>query len=196
MVVVYDETTSALYRARPNHYVSETAGLIHVIRSTDLVDVCRTLITLSEIASYLEFRANIVRLNNLLSERAIVGQFMRGASNEFPDERNAEEFSRFRRDRSRFDIRRFLKELPELIHTNHNGDERSYYSILKEHVLLTDSSWNRLVFASAWLIRACGDARTSGRSSWPRNEEPASSGSQYPTATLESDLSSCRTCSC
>jgi hypothetical protein len=136
MVVVYGEPASVIYRARPNHYVSKTAGLIHVLRSTDLVDVCRTLITLSEIASYLEFRANIVRLNNLLSERAILGQFLRGASNELPDERNAEEFSHFRRDRSRFDIRWFFKELPEIIHTNHNGDERSYYSILKEYVLL------------------------------------------------------------
>jgi hypothetical protein len=85
MVVVYDEPASIVYRARPNHYVSKTAGLIHVLRSTDLLDVCRTLITLSEIASYLDFRANIARL----SEGAILGQFLRGAVNELPDERNA-----------------------------------------------------------------------------------------------------------
>jgi hypothetical protein len=136
MVVVYDEPASVIYRARPNHYVSKTAGLIHVLRSTDLLDVCRTLITLSEIASYLEFRATIVRLNSLLSERAILGQFLRGAINELPHERNAEEFARFRRSRSRFDIRRFFEELPSLIHTNHNGGDKSYYGILKEYILL------------------------------------------------------------
>ena len=136
LVVVYDEPASIVYRARPNHYVSKTAGLIHVVRSTDLLDVCRTLITLSEIASYLDFRANIVRLNSLLSERAILGQFLRGAVNELPDERNVEEFSRFRRNRSRFDIRWFFEELPSVIHTNHNGDDKSYYGILREFVLL------------------------------------------------------------
>jgi hypothetical protein len=136
MVVVYDEPASIVYRARPNHYVSKTAGLIHVLRSTDLLDVCRTLITLSEIASYLDFRANIVRQNSLLSERAILGQFLRGAVNELPDERNVEEFSRFRRNRSRFDIRWFFEELPSVIHTNHNGDDKSYYGILREFVLL------------------------------------------------------------
>jgi hypothetical protein len=136
MVVVYDEPVSVIYRARPNHYVSKTAGLIHVLRSTDLLDVCRTLITLSEIASYLEFRATIVRANILLSERAILGQFLRGARDELPDERNAEDLSRFRRNRPRFDIRWFFKELPEVIHTYHNGDNRAYYSILKEYVLL------------------------------------------------------------
>ena len=39
MVVVYDEPASVIYRARPNHYVSRTAGLIHLLRSTDLLDV-------------------------------------------------------------------------------------------------------------------------------------------------------------
>jgi hypothetical protein len=136
MVVVYDEPASLLYRARPNHHLSRTAGVIHLLRTADLIDVCRTLITLTEIAQYLEFRANIVRINNLLSERAILGQFLRGAFNELPDERNAEEFSRFRRNRSRFDIRRFFEELPSLIHTNHNGGDKSYYGILKEYILL------------------------------------------------------------
>jgi len=136
MVVVYDEPASVIYRARPNHYVSKTAGLIHLLRSTDLVDVCRTLITLSEIAQYLEFRATIVRTNGLLSERAILGQFLRGATDELPDERNVEEFSRFRRDRSRFDIRWFFEELPASIHTYHNGNNRAYYDILREFVLL------------------------------------------------------------
>jgi hypothetical protein len=110
--------------------------VIHLLRTADLIDVCRTLITLTEIAQYLEFRANIVRLNSLLSERAILGQFLRGAFDELPDERNAEEFSRFRRNRSRFDIRRFFEELPSLIHTNHNGGDKSYYGILKEYILL------------------------------------------------------------
>jgi hypothetical protein len=136
MVVVYDEPASVVYRARPNHHVSRTAGLIHLLRSSDLIDVCRTLITLSEIASYLEFRDKIVRVNEFLSERAIIGQFVRGAINELPDERNAEEFSRFRRDRSRFDIRWFFEELPGVIHTNHNGDDKSYYGVLREYVLL------------------------------------------------------------
>lgn len=136
MLIVYEEPASLLYRARPNHYLSRTAGVIHLLRTADLIDVCRTLITLTEIAQYLEFRANIVRLNSLLSERAILGQFLRGALNELPDERNAEEFSRFRRNRSRFDIRRFFEELPSLIHTNHNGGDRSYYGILKEYILL------------------------------------------------------------
>ena len=136
MVVVYDEPASVVYRARSNHHLSRTAGLIHVLRSSDLIDVCRTLITLSEIASYLEFRDRIVRVNKFLSERAILGQFLRGAFNELPDERNAAEFSGFRRDRSRFDIRWFFKELPQIIHTNHNGDDKSYYELLKEYVLL------------------------------------------------------------
>ncbi len=136
MVVVYDEPASAIYRARPNHHVSRTAGPIHVLRATDLLDVCRTLITLTEIARYLEFRANIVTLNSLVSERAILGQFLRGAVNELPDERNIEEFLRFRRNRSRFDIRWFFKELPEIIHTNHDGDDKSYYYVLREYVLL------------------------------------------------------------
>jgi len=136
MVVVYEEPASILYRARPNHYISRTAGLIHLLRSSDLLDVCRTLITLSEIAQYLEFRATIVRANGLLSERAILGQFLRGAVDELPSEHNAEEFLRLRRDRSRFDIRWFFEELPSVIHTNHNGDDKSYYGVLKEYALL------------------------------------------------------------
>ena len=151
MVVVYDEPASLIYRARPNHYVSKTAGLIHVLRSTDLLDVFRTLITLSEIVQYLEFRATIVRANTLLSERAILGQFLRGATDELSDERNAADLLRFRRNRSRFDIRWFFKELPESIHTNHNGDDKSYYYILREYVLL-DRFELELgpVSASAW----------------------------------------------
>jgi hypothetical protein len=146
MVVVYDEPASLIYRARPNHYISKTAGLIHMLRATDLLDVCRTLITLSEIAQYLEFRAMIVRANSLLSERAILGQFLRGAKDEIPDERNAEEFLRFRRNRSRFDIRWFFEELPSVIHTNHNGDDKSYYGILREFVLL-----DRFELEQAWI---------------------------------------------
>ena len=51
-----------------------------------------------------EFRAKIVRLNSLLSERAILGQFLRGASSELPDERNVEGFSRFRLEQVRIPI--------------------------------------------------------------------------------------------
>jgi hypothetical protein len=136
MVIVYDEPASVIYRARPNHYVSKTAGLIHLLRATDLLDVCRTLITLTEIVQYLGFRAMIVQANSLLSERAILGQFLRGAKDELSDERNADEFLRFRQDRARFDIRWFLEELPRVIHTFHNGDDKSYYGILREFVLL------------------------------------------------------------
>jgi hypothetical protein len=43
---------------------------------------------------------------------------------------------RLRRDRSRFDIRWFFKELPDLIHTNWNDDDKAYYAVLREYVLL------------------------------------------------------------
>jgi len=136
MVVIYDDPPSPVYRARPNHHVSRTAGLIHLLRIADLIDVCRTLITLSEIASYLEFRDKIIRANRFLSERAILGQFLRGALDELPDERNAEEFQRFRPRRSRFDIRWFFEELPDVIHTYHDGNPLAYYEILREFMLL------------------------------------------------------------
>lgn len=136
MVVVYDEPQSGLYRARPNHHVSRTAGLIHCLHASDFIDVCRTLITPAEIADYLDFRGAIIRANEFLSERAILGQFLLGATAELPTEHNVAAFLRFRNERSRFDIRWFFQELPKVIHTTRLGDERSYYEILKEYAML------------------------------------------------------------
>jgi hypothetical protein len=37
MVVVYDDPPSPVYRARPNHHVSRTAGLIHLLPTGDRI---------------------------------------------------------------------------------------------------------------------------------------------------------------
>ena len=119
---------------RKKHYLSDSAGFIHLITAYDYIEVCRILITPAEISNYLEFRKNIIskweREANLLPEQALVGQFLHGNFSMSPSDEFIKYFLAFNQNRNEFDMLPFLKKFPELITTANNPYE--YYEILAE----------------------------------------------------------------
>jgi len=87
-VVLFKEPATAEPPRRPKYHKSRTVGLVHLLPLDDYVGIVRSLLTLSEISEYLEWRE---MLNSswpseaeALPEQSLVGHYLRGEKDAKP----------------------------------------------------------------------------------------------------------------
>lgn len=115
------------------HYLSTHAGFIHVFHFHDYQLVCDTLLTLSEIAEYLVFRADKLLRGTSVSEKALLGHYLTGDLTKDADEAFADLVDHLVQEHNKFDMSFFLKNFRDQIYTTPPSDDpKSYYGVLKE----------------------------------------------------------------
>jgi hypothetical protein len=124
------------------HVRPEPVGLTHIVTWDDYQGICSTLVTPAEVAEYFDFRERLLRKypeSDLPSERALVGQFLKGDLDEAPDEKNAALVSNLITDLDAFDISFLLHGAAERIEYQEggSGSEVDYYGIIAEFAKLT-----------------------------------------------------------
>jgi hypothetical protein len=145
-LVIYRSPNPLSALSRSHKFVDiSTVGIAHVIEAHDYLDIMHTLITLSEVQDYLEFREVVIkRWPDLVSgvpEQALMGQFIRN----LPDERPSLDFVIFlallqkqQKDTDEWDLARIIHLFPQR-RTSPQADPTDYYRILKELAKLNRS---------------------------------------------------------
>lgn len=112
------------------HHLSKTVGTIHFLHSGAYLDILRTLVTPVEISDYFAFRERMaVKWKELLSpvsERAILGQFIRNLPDEPPDASFTVFFDQVNEKEADWDIARIIHLFPERRNTPQSLPKTSY----------------------------------------------------------------------
>lgn len=144
------------------HYVSRTAGFMHVLPWIDYLRICQTLITPAEVDEYLTFRERVIGTwgTELPSEPALVGQFLSGQDDKPPSEAYVRFLEALKSDYEQFDISYLLDGICDRIeHWEGPGDVLDYYKIIAQFAKL-----NRLELSEIKKrVLLCLDAAKGGR---------------------------------
>ena len=126
---------------RTSHYLSKSAGFIHLLPWSDYREVCRTLLTPSEFAEYFEFRQKLIELmtpaQKFAGEQAALGHYLSGRPVFLASEQFIDYFLKLKQKRHEFDLGPLLYNLGEKIERS-EGDLgcMGYYKILMEFAKL------------------------------------------------------------
>jgi len=116
------------------HHTSRTAGLIHLIGSADYLTILSTLVTPAEISEYLSFRETLANrwpdAMLAVSERAIVGQYIRNLPQELPGARFEAYVDVVQQTVKDWDISPIIRLFMD--RKNTRGPKEADYRILKE----------------------------------------------------------------
>jgi len=120
------------------HHRSQTAGLIHVIAANDYLGIVRTLLTLAELADYLEFREALIKRAEgqvvPLPEQALVGQYINGDLDAMPSTDFIQDFTLLDHRLDEWDMSGLISKFPDRAITGQGGTD--YYQIIRELALL------------------------------------------------------------
>jgi hypothetical protein len=102
---------------RQKGHISSSAGFIHFFQAGDYLEVLRTLVTVPEIIDFLAYREPLCMRfpteTNALSERAVVGHYLRGVDDALPDASDEEYFLSLCNDIEQFQIFAILHKFKE-----------------------------------------------------------------------------------
>lgn len=120
--------------AKIKFYQSYVAGNIHIIPAVDYLEICKTLVTPTEVHDYFSFRENLwvnhgEKVENC-PELAIVGQYLSGELDAEPDTHYIEYLSSLKQNRVEWNMAGIIKHFPESIVTDNKPTD--YYKIILE----------------------------------------------------------------
>ena len=126
---------------RVRHYISSTAGFIHVLPWEDYQGVCGILLTPAELEEYFGFREQVIRRASNQAvppgETGLLGQFLSGHLDEAPSEEFQVYLQWLQHDPGDFKPEPLLRNLGEKIERSDGPEgERGYYRILSEFAKL------------------------------------------------------------
>lgn len=128
------------------HYVSETAGFIHVINARDYLEICRTLRLPADILSYLSYRQRVLENYGQeigrLPEPLFMGQFLSTITDVPPTKESHAYLEAFLQDVESFDLTGLIGSLHHHIEKSENPYE--YYQIIQEFAKLPRSMWREI----------------------------------------------------
>ncbi|MGO9430117.1 hypothetical protein [Rhodoblastus sp.] len=145
-VVVYQPTPNLPDDCRSvRHYVSKTAGFIHIVDAHDYLELSRTLRVPEEVVRFFKYREML--LTNFtecagLPESVIAGHFIGGDPNELPTVASARHLHRLVQDEEEWNLAPFLRGLHDHLSVPGIGDD--YYDILIEFAKLPRSAWRKV----------------------------------------------------
>lgn len=119
---------------------SSTAGLIHIMSIEDYLEVCKTMVTITEIAAYFDFREQVLKKefskDVIIDEKCLLGQYLSNDLESKPDVRYKEYHENFINNIEEFDISHILKNYADKIEYFEMQDFTDYYNILVEFAML------------------------------------------------------------
>jgi hypothetical protein len=128
------------------HYISKSAGFIHVINVRDYLEIARTLRVPEEVVRYLKYREKVITdfstVYGYMSEPAMAGHFIGGQPDVPPTPSSAQYLGRLVDDEEAWNLAPLLRNL----HVNASlpGNEGDYYEILLELAKLPRSMWREI----------------------------------------------------
>lgn len=142
---------------------SSSSGFIHTINILDYTDICNSLITPAEIWEYLEFRETSIRKwperAALVSEKALVGQFLSGELDFWPEAHYQSFLDSHINDIKNFNLTPFLdgfhKRLMPVPGAPTPKSQYEYYEILKEFSKLNRADLRAIKERFEWCLTAC-----------------------------------------
>ena len=113
---------------------SRIAGVIHLIAAIDYAGIVRTVLTLSELSEYLDFRHELIEkwshLVSTLPESALMGQYLAGDPDQRPDSAFIQALEALEHRADEWDLSGIIKHFPERVTTT--GNPTDYYAIVAE----------------------------------------------------------------
>jgi len=142
-IIIYSSSNLPDDCRRIRHYVSSSAGFIHIVEAHDYLEIARTLRVPDEIARYFKYREMVLTSFPdhcaSLPEPAIAGHFIGGNLDISPSADSVKHLYCLVQDEEEWDLAPFLRGLHDYLSTPRLGDE--YYSILIEFAKLPRSMW-------------------------------------------------------
>jgi hypothetical protein len=134
-VVLYDAAKALpVDRRRMTHYVSRTAGFVHIFAVEDYLGILEVLVTPGDIRRYLEYREEVLQRPDVemgtLNEAAIVGHYVGGDPEARPEPDSVLHLGRVVDDQNDFDLTPIVVRLVD--HVIRSAEPRSYYRIMLE----------------------------------------------------------------
>ena len=145
------------------HYVSSTAGFMHLMAATDYAAVCQILVTPAEISEYLQFREQLVSRyaeTKALSEDCLLGQFLSGDDEAMPNVLFASYPRKLRQDKDVWDFS-FMLNLYEsriIDYGDNVADAFQYYRILQELAKLNRQELREVKLRFKLCLEKCQDS--------------------------------------
>jgi hypothetical protein len=131
---------------RVRHYVSRSAGFIHIVDARDYVEVSRTLRVPEEVVRYFNYREMVLTRFaeecSGLTEPAIAGHFIGGRPEVPPTAESARSLFRLVQDEEEWNLAPLLRGMHE--HLSTPGISDDYYDILIELATLPRSVWRKV----------------------------------------------------
>ena len=113
---------------------SHNAGVIHLIPANDYARIVRTVLTLSELSEYLDFRQELIEkwgdLVSTLPESALMGQYLAGNPDQRPSLAFIENLEALEHRADEWDLSTIIKNFPDRVTTS--GNPTNYYTIVTE----------------------------------------------------------------
>ncbi len=126
------------------HYISKTAGFIHVLALHDYLGILEKLRVPGDIRRYFAYREEVVpklrAANLLVDESDIVGAFLHDEP--LPAAGSRENLRRFIQDFEAFDISHVIGDLHD--HIQHDARPHDYYQIMLEFARVPRSVWREI----------------------------------------------------
>ena len=123
-----------LHCRNKKYHRSRTAGVIHLIAANDYVGIARTVLTLSELSEYLDFREKLIEkwgdFVSSVPESALMGQYLAGDPDQRPSHAFIEVLEALEHRADEWDLSRIIKYFPDRITTER--DPTDYYAIVAE----------------------------------------------------------------
>lgn len=151
------------YKNKKYYISSQEAGFIHIVSGNDYLNICKTLLTPTEISDYFIYRQDLLikHTHNAekLPEAAIVGQFLSGEDASFPASKNFLEYLyRLKKDKDNFSISGILENFYKrikYINCNEENSEYAYYNIIGEFAKLRRTNLPEVKARIKLCLEAC-----------------------------------------
>lgn len=151
------------YKNKKYYISSQEAGFIHILSGNDYLNICKILLTPTEISDYFIYRQDLLikHTHNAenLPEAAIVGQFLSGENaNVSPSKKFLEYLYRLQQNVDKFSISGILENFNqriEYINSNEENSEYAYYSIISEFAKLRRTNLQEVKTRIKLCLEAC-----------------------------------------
>ena len=146
-IIIYMPSESLPYDCRRvRHYVSSSAGFIHIVDARDYLEISRTLRVPEEVVRYFKYREIVItrfaKTCAGLLEPAIAGHFIGGDPELPPTAQSARYLHQLVQDEEEWDIAPLMRGLHD--HLSVPGISDDYYDILIEFAKLPRSGWRKV----------------------------------------------------
>jgi hypothetical protein len=137
-IIIYNPNSNLISQSNKSikFYESKKAGNIHIFNIEDYYNICKFLITPTELDEYLKFRERIYfkhkEIIKLYPEQYILGHFLNTDDESIIRNEYIESLNKLVVDTDKFDMSNILNKFSDRIRLEEQKNSTDYHSILKE----------------------------------------------------------------